>query len=287
MSPSEKPTTAGDLIDYHVRLAHRAQIETNMKLTEFVENLAIGTSISARHVNRMRDYVGFPEDKTSDKLIELIPSLSALDHSNFAGRLLLPDSQLYLDGISNCSNQCTNYFDNKLPLFKDRQFMEEIAIEVALGCKFHSHFISRSTNQEDVELSEEDLKETLNLSYRSIRAWRKDVITKNNLQDVTEAKFDDLVANNVSLKKFDLSNPDIVDFFALAEGPFPLILRTESYNPLIFRTAMRKHRGMLGSQKVPEYPNGISSEGWLRCTDIDVETITKFFQNNPGIINPN
>jgi hypothetical protein len=281
LSPTmqQKRSTFGSLIDLIVRIA---QTSADKKVTEFVEQLADGSRLSARQVNRMRDYRGFPEDKSIEKLIEVLPDIDLLDPETIPSRLLLPWSVVERDQDKLPENTSITIVSGWQPpkATYQQNIAKSIAVNIAKGFSYtfvYPHISTYKGGEEAAtKLIDEwmnDVRKKVSLEWERYITWELDKENKN-----TETKMsivDDvdqhIGATNTNQKSefwFSLPAPYCV-FYNLG-----LKDRDPSSRHGIFNA-----KGLLMADVVKRSAdrNDAFSEGWLLTTEEQFKEIEASF----------
>jgi hypothetical protein len=275
----QKKSTFGSLIDLIVRTA---QTSADKKVTEFIEQLADGSRLSARQVNRMRDYRGFPEDKSIEKLIEVLPDIDLLNPETIPNRLLLPWSVVERDQAKLPENTSITIVSGWQPPKATYQpnIAKSIAVNIAKGFSYTFIYPHVSTykggEKAAIELIDEwinDVRKKVSLEWERYITWELDKNDKNTEIKMSIADDADqhLGATNTNQKSefwFTLPAPYCV-FYNLG-----LKDRDPSSRHGIFNA-----KGLLMADVVKRSVdrNDAFSEGWLLTTEEQFKEIEASF----------
>jgi hypothetical protein len=275
----QKKSTFGSLIDLIVRIA---QASADQKVTEFIEQLADNSRLSARQVNRMRDYSGFPEDKSIEKLIEVLPDIDLLDPATIPSRLLLPWSVVERDQAKlpeNTSITIVSGWQTPKATYQ-QNIAKSIAINIVKGFSYTFVYPDISTykggEKEAKKIIDEwmnDVRKKVSLGWENYTTWELDKANKN--VEIKSSIIDDTnkYIGAINTKKqgnfwFSLPAPYCV-FYNLG-----LKDRDPSSRHGIFNT-----KGLLMADvaKKSADRNDAFSEGWLLTTEKQFKEIEESF----------
>jgi hypothetical protein len=271
----QQKSTFGSLIDLIVRVA---QISADKKVTEFVEQLADGSRLSARQVNRMRDYRGYPEDKSIEKLIEVLPDVELLNPETVPNRLLLPWSVIERDQAKLPENTSITIVSGWQPpkATYQQKIAKSIAINIVKGFSYTFVYPDISTykggEKEAKKIINEwmnDVKKKVSLGWENYVAWELDTTeVKSSIVGDADKYIGALNTSNQGNFWFMLPAPYCV-FYNLG-----LKDRDPNSRHGIFNT-----KGLLMADVVKRSAdrNDAFSEGWLLTTEEQFKEIEESF----------
>jgi hypothetical protein len=271
----QQKSTFGSLIDLIVRVA---QISADKKVTEFVEQLADGSRLSARQVNRMRDYRGYPEDKSIEKLIEVLPDVELLNPETVPNRLLLPWSVIERDQAKLPENTSITIVSGWQPpkATYQQNIAKSIAINIVKGFSYTFVYPDVSTykggEKEAKKIIDEwmkDIRKKVSLGWENYVAWELNTAeVKSSIAGDVDKYIGALNTNNQGNFWFMLPAPYCV-FYNLG-----LKDRDPASRHGIFNT-----KGLLMADVVKRSAdrNDAFSEGWLLTTEEQFKEIEASF----------
>jgi hypothetical protein len=278
----QKKSTFGSLIDLIVRTA---QTSADKKVTEFIEQLADGSRLSARQVNRMRDYRGFPEDKSIEKLIEVLPDIELINPETIPNRLLLPWNVVERDQEKLPENTSITIVSGWQPpkATYQQNIAKSIAINIVKGFSYTFVYPDSSTYKGGEKAANKvidewmnDVRKKVSLGWESYTTWEMDKTNKN--VEIKSSIVDDTSKYIGSLNTSKQGN-----FWFMLPAPYCVFYnlglkdRDPNSRHGIFNT-----KGLLMADVVKRSAdrNDAFSEGWLLTTEEQFKEIEESFMTD-------
>lgn len=273
----QKKSTFGSLIDL---IVHSARNSADKKVTEFIEQITINSRLSSRQVNRMRDYSGYPEDKSIIKLMEVLPDIDLLDPTTIPSRILLPWSGVQRDQAklpANTSIIIASGWQPPKATFKEN-IAKSIAINISKGFSYtfvypHPDTYKGENADEMTNKWIENVRRKVSLAWENHIAWEQE---QENDSVGVKLSIEKEVKDHIGF----INTKKQGDFWFKLPAPYCVF-----YNlGLIDRDPNSRHgvfniQGLLIADITKQNPerNDALSEGWLLTSEEQFKDIERSF----------